>query len=100
MWMLFDDARPDGAKPRLYAGPRSIVVAQRVNEVVAALEEVRRGLGAGLHAAGYLAYAAGHALDPALADSARDRGGPLVAFGLYDGFETPDLGALLPPPEG
>jgi para-aminobenzoate synthetase/4-amino-4-deoxychorismate lyase len=100
MWMLFDDARPGGARPRLYARPRSIVVARRLDEVMPALEEVRRGVAAGLHAAGYLAYEAGHAFDAALAASAREGDGPLLSFGLYDGVETPDVAALLPSPEG
>ena len=37
---------------------------------------------------------------PSSTASARTSDGPLLAFGLYDGFETPDLAALLPPPDG
>ncbi len=100
MWILFDDARPGAAPPRLYRAPRSVVVARRIEEVLPALEQVRAAVAAGAHAAGWLAYEAGHAFDPALADSVRGGEGPLLAFGLYDGFATPDLAALLPSPDG
>ncbi|MCY7338580.1 MAG: aminodeoxychorismate synthase component I [Sphingomonas bacterium] len=100
MWNLFDDARPDGAPPRLYAEPRETIVARSIDEVVPALERIRAGVAAGAHAAGYLAFEASYALDPKLAASARPGAAPLLAFGLYDGFEVPDLGALLPAPDG
>lgn len=100
MWILFDDARPGGAAPRLYAKPREMIVARTIAEVVPALDAVLAGVAAGAHAAGWLAYEAGHALDPKLARSARGWDGRLLAFGLYDGFETPDLARLLPDPDG
>ena len=100
MWILFDDARPGGAKPRLYRAPRAMVVARCIDEVVPALEEVRAAVAGGAHAAGWLAYEAGHAFDPKLAASVRRSNGPLLSFGLYDGFETPELAALLPEPDG
>ncbi len=100
MWILFDDARPGGATPRLYRAPRAMVVAHRIDEVVPALERVRAGVAAGAHAAGWLAYEAGHAFDPKLAASFRASGGPLLSFGFYDGFETPELAAQLPSPDG
>jgi para-aminobenzoate synthetase/4-amino-4-deoxychorismate lyase len=100
MYMLFDDARKGGASPRLYAEPSVVIVAREVEEVESALEQVRRGLAAGKHAAGYLAYEAGHAFDPKLAGSARRGEEPLLRFGLFDGFVTPDLAALLPSPNG
>ena len=100
MWILFDDARPRGAPPRLYAEPRQMVVAERIDEVVPALAQVRAAVAAGAHAAGYLAYAAGHAFEPKLAPTAGGGTGPLLAFGLFDGFSTPDLDTLLPSPDG
>ena len=99
MWILFDDARDSGSPPRLYTAPRAVIAVWRIEEVPAALEKVREGLAAGKHAAGYLAYEAGHAFDPKLKPSARQAGGPLVCFGLFDGFATPDLAELLPSPE-
>jgi len=100
MRILFDDARECGAPPRLYADPSAVIIAREIGEVMRALEEVRAGLAAGKHAAGYLAYEAGHAFDPKLARSARQGKGPLLCFGLFEGFETPDLKSLLPSPAG
>jgi para-aminobenzoate synthetase / 4-amino-4-deoxychorismate lyase len=71
-----------------------------LNEIVASLEQVRAGLRTGKHAAGYLAYEAGHAFDPKLGATARTGEGPLLCFGLFENFETPDLAALLPSPDG
>ena len=70
----------------------------RVDEVVPALERVRAAVAAGAHAAGYLAYEAGHALDPKLAASAREGDGPLLSFGLFDGFDDARPRRLLPRP--
>jgi para-aminobenzoate synthetase/4-amino-4-deoxychorismate lyase len=100
MWVLFDDARPSGASPRLYREPDRVIVAQELAEILPALEQVRAGLRAGKHAAGYLAYEAGYAFDPKLHASARKCRGPLLHFGLFSGFETPDLSTLLPSPDG
>lgn len=100
MWILFDDAREGGASPRLYREPREIVVARELDELLPALEKIRAGLQAGRHAAGYLAYEAGHAFDPKLRACARKGEGPLLCFGLFDGFETPELSTLLPPADG
>ena len=100
MWILFDDARPGGAPARLYRDPRETIVAHRLDEVMPALERVRAAVAGGAHAAGWLAYEAGHAFDPKLAASFRTSNGPLLSFGLYDRFETPDLAALLPAPDG
>lgn len=85
--------------PRLYRRPAQVIVAHELEEVVPALDRIRSGLQSGKHAAGYLAYEAGHALDPKLASSFRKAGGPLLCFGLFDGFETPELSALLLPPD-
>src|SRR6185369_9072395 len=100
MWLLFDDAREGGASPRLYSQPTDVIVAEELSDVLPALERIRAGLRGGKHAAGYLAYEAGHAFDPKLAASARQGDRPLLRFGLFDRYETPDLGALLPSPDG
>jgi para-aminobenzoate synthetase / 4-amino-4-deoxychorismate lyase len=100
MRLLFDDAREGGASPRFYRDPTGIIAARELGDVVPALEKVRAGLRAGKHAAGYLAYEAGHAFDPKLEASARQGDGPLLCFGLFDGYETPDLAELLPSPDG
>jgi para-aminobenzoate synthetase/4-amino-4-deoxychorismate lyase len=98
MWMLFDDAREGGPPPRLYREPVQVIVADDLDEVIPALERIRSGLRTGKHAAGYLAYEAGHAFDPKLRASFRPAYGPLLYFGLFDRFESPDICALLPSP--
>ncbi|HXG99563.1 MAG TPA: aminodeoxychorismate synthase component I [Sphingomicrobium sp.] len=100
MWILFDDARRGGASPRVYAEPREVIVAHSLEEVVPALERVGAAVAAGTHAAGYLAYEAGHAFDPRLAASARATEGPLLSFGLFDDFTVPNLADLLPDADG
>jgi para-aminobenzoate synthetase/4-amino-4-deoxychorismate lyase len=100
MLLLFDDAREGGASPRLYSHPTDVIVTRKFAEVIPALEKVRAGLRAGKHAAGYLAYEAGYAFDPKLEASARQGAGPLLCFGLFDGFETPDIAEVLPSTDG
>lgn len=100
MWILFDDGRPGGGPPRLYSKPRDVVVARCLDEVVPALQKVRDAVDAGAHAAGYLSYEAGHAFDAKLAASARGDPATLVSFGLFDGFEVPDLDKILPSAAG
>ena len=101
MWILFDDAREGAAPPRLYREPSEIVVAHTLDEVVPALDRLRAAIQGGRHAAGYLAYEAGYALDPKLLKSARQGDGPLLCFGLFEGYELCDLpGVLLQPEAG
>ena len=98
-FLLFDDAR-EGGRARLYRNSRQSIVAHSLDDVRPALATLRQGIAAGAHAAGYLAYEAGQALDPALSESARTGDGPLLWFGLFDGFEMPELTSLLPNPAG
>ncbi|RST32027.1 aminodeoxychorismate synthase, component I [Sphingomonas ginkgonis] len=91
---MFDDARHGHA--RLYARPVEIVRADRLDEVGPALERLRAGLGAGRHAAGYLAYEAGDAFEPTLAAGHRQGAGPLAWFGLFDGYERVEPERWLP----
>ena len=100
MWMLFDDARDGGAPPRLYADATDWIIAWTIDEVAPALGAIRARVANGAHAAGYLAYEAGHAFDPRLAASARGADGPLLMFGLFEGYSVPDLATLLPSPDG
>jgi len=91
-FILLDDARGAGASDaRLYRAPVETVVARRVEDVPPALERIDALSRAGLHLAGYLAYEAGHALEPKLAGLAAGRtgaAGPLVWFGAFTGFES------------
>ncbi|MEA3052056.1 MAG: para-aminobenzoate synthetase / 4-amino-4-deoxychorismate lyase [Sphingomonadales bacterium] len=83
---------------RLYRRPTETIEARRPGEVAAAIERLR-----GRHAAGFVAYEAGHALEPKLAPLARDAGpeeAPLLWFGLFDRWEEVDPDRLLPDPAG
>ena len=93
--MLLDDAR-EGGKARLYQDPSEIVEAREPGEVTGCLERLRDRE---RPAAGFLAYEAGHALEPKLAGLGRGEG-PLLWFGLFDAEEEVDAAALLPDPAG
>ncbi len=101
-FVLLDDARAEGAPARLYRAPVAIVRADRVEDVLPALERLRDGVRRGLDAAGFLSYDAGPAFEPRLKPRA-DAAAPLLWFGLFDGHEriardaVPDL---LPQPDG
>jgi para-aminobenzoate synthetase/4-amino-4-deoxychorismate lyase len=97
-FVLLDDARENGAAPRLYRDPVRIVRADTVAEVRSALDALRAARAEGLHAAGYLTYEAGEALAARPVSMAGTR--PLLWFGLFRGYETPDVVALLPDPAG
>ncbi|WP_159976734.1 MULTISPECIES: aminodeoxychorismate synthase component I [unclassified Novosphingobium] len=91
-FILLDDARSEGAADaRLYRAPLETVVAMRGDEVTVALTRIETLSRAGRHVAGYIAYEAGLALEPRLADLLPQRtgaGGPLLWFGVFDGYET------------
>jgi para-aminobenzoate synthetase / 4-amino-4-deoxychorismate lyase len=104
-YVLLDDARVVGAGPaRLYVDPVEIVATRRTADVAAALEAIRVATRGGLHAAGYLAYEAGYALEPRLAACVPTvSDAPLVWFGLFREFETiasGDVADWLPDPAG
>jgi para-aminobenzoate synthetase/4-amino-4-deoxychorismate lyase len=88
-FVLLDDARTTGAADaRLYRHPRAIVTAMRGHEVDGALARIEALSREGLHLAGYLAYEAGLALEPRLADLPSHATDPLVWFAAFDGYET------------
>ncbi len=104
-FVLLDDARVTGAATvRLYVDPVEIVVTRRMDEVATALEALRTATRGGLHAAGYLAYEAGHALEPKLTPLVAEvADAPLMWFGLFRDVEeiaSDDVAAMLPAPEG
>lgn len=89
-FVLLDDARAGdaGADALLYEAPKQVFVAHRPEEVAAVLAaaEAARVAGGGT-LAGYLAYEAGLAIEPRLAERAAARSGaagPLVWLGLFD----------------
>jgi para-aminobenzoate synthetase/4-amino-4-deoxychorismate lyase len=92
--LVFDFPAADGGAPRrlVYSAPRTVLSARQFEEVRPALAAAERALDEGLHVAGYVAYEAAPAFDPAL----RVRPGcalPLLWFGLFDGPEE-----TAPPP--
>ena len=89
-FLLFDDARTGADPARLYRDPVATIVARDMREVRPALAELRRQTSDGLHAAGFIAYEAGYALEPALSGIARECAAPLLWFGLFDGFDALD----------
>ena len=104
-FVLLDDARVAGAAAaRLYVDPVEIVVTRLITDVPVAFEALRTATRGGLHAAGYLAYEAGHALEPKLTPLVEaTAAAPLLWFGLFRGFTeiaSKDVPALLPDPAG
>ncbi len=76
----------DGVAPGslAFTGPRRVVEARALADVGPALAAVEAECAAGRWAAGFLAYEAAPALDPALRIRAPGAG-PLAWFGIYDG---------------
>jgi para-aminobenzoate synthetase/4-amino-4-deoxychorismate lyase len=85
-FVLLDDARPGGGAARLYEKPVDIVATREPGEVRATLARLREARARGLHAAGFIGYEAGLALEPKLAPrAARPEADapPLIWFGLF-----------------
>ncbi len=103
-FVLLDDARLFGGGPaRLFVGPVETIVAHHADEIGPALDRLRGAQAAGLHAAGWLGYEAGLALEPRLGGLPGRTGDalPLLWFGLFDRVETPaSVADLLPDPAG
>ena len=99
-FLLFDDARAGAPPARLYRSPTRQIVADALDEILPALDEIQAAVRGGAHAAGFVTYEAGYALDPALADVARRAGGPLLWFGIFDAFERIDAATVLPDRRG
>ncbi|ARS28617.1 aminodeoxychorismate synthase component I [Sphingomonas sp. KC8] len=105
-FILLDDARQCGAGPaRLYVDPVEVIAADRLDGVRPALERLRAAQAAGCHAAGFIGYEAGLALEGRLEGLPVRQGGcaPLLWFGLFDRFASLDsdgVAALLPDPAG
>lgn len=101
-FVLLDDARSDDARASLYRDLVGEVTARRPEEIGPALAAIRAAGMRGLHAAGYLCYEAGHALEPVLARFAEpvsDDDPPLLWFGLFADcvrLTATDVSALLP----
>ncbi|MEH6758495.1 MAG: aminodeoxychorismate synthase component I [Parasphingorhabdus sp.] len=105
-FILLDDARAEGeAEPaRLYRNPVEIVEARTLGSLESALERISKARERGLHAAGYMSYEAGLALESRLAGHLPDdRPCPLLWFGLFSDYSLlePDaLAQIFPDPNG
>ncbi len=98
-FVLLDDARATNASAaRLYRDPVDTIVARTRSEVATALERLRAEP---RPVAGYIAYEAGHALEPRIASLDYEATRPLLWFGVFDGYdelEPDDIPHLLPDP--
>jgi len=95
-FVLLDDARP-GGRATLYSKPSSFIETRDPAELRACLARLR-----GRHAAGFIAYEAGYALEPKLAPLARvaaQEDPPLFWFGLFERPETVDAAEFLADPD-
>lgn len=104
-FVLLDDARPAGAAPaRLYRDPVAMISAASAEGVPAALSALDEAAAQGLHAAGFIGYEAGLAIEPRLQALASGVAGlPLVWFGLFerhDVIAADAVAGLLPDPGG
>ncbi len=90
-FVLLDDARRANAGPALlYRKPVDRIEAVTWNEVRPGLAALRRAAEQGLHAAGFLSYEAGYALEAKLQPlrrSLEDGDAPLLWFGLFESVE-------------
>ena len=91
-FVLLDDART-GGRALLYSRPLGVIETSDHDEVRACLERLRHR-----HAAGFLSYEAGYALETKLAPFRATPDLPLLWFGLFDAPEEVDAAALLPDP--
>ncbi|MEO0440901.1 MAG: aminodeoxychorismate synthase component I [Pseudomonadota bacterium] len=104
-FILLDDARAaNAAPPRIYKNPVEIITASSPDELKTGLSRIAEARGEGLHVAGYLSYEAGLAMESKLASRLPNDGPcPLLWFGLFEEFETPEpemLAQAFPDPAG
>jgi para-aminobenzoate synthetase/4-amino-4-deoxychorismate lyase len=75
---------PGGGRSFRFAGPRGVLRAETTDEVLPVLAAVERAVAEGLHAAGFVAYEAAPAFDPAFRTHPPDPRLPLAWFALYE----------------
>ncbi|HET7232335.1 MAG TPA: aminodeoxychorismate synthase component I [Longimicrobium sp.] len=83
--LRFDSLDPRrGPRSFRFAGPRAVLRADAVEDVLPVLAAVEAAAADGLHAAGFVAYEAAPAFDPALAAHPRDPRLPLAWFAVFE----------------
>ncbi|HST62527.1 MAG TPA: aminodeoxychorismate synthase component I [Longimicrobium sp.] len=75
---------PGGGRSFRFDGARGVLRADTLDEVLPVLAAVERAVAEGLHAAGFVAYEAAPAFDPAFATHPPDPRLPLAWFTLYE----------------
>jgi len=94
-FVLLEDRLNRAAPAWLYRDPIGIVRCNRSEALDAAFAALDAGLSRGLHAAGFLSYELGYALEPALAGLTPPvRDTPLMWFGLFQAPRPVDARAL------
>ena len=99
-FVLLDDARDGGAPARLYRAPVRVVERARSRWCARRSTSCAPHARPGSHAAGFLSYEAGAALEPVLGEPVTGSA-PLLWFGLFDDYREiapGDVPALLPDP--
>ncbi len=105
-FILLDDARDEGeaASARLYSNPVEIVEARTPEDLGVALDTLAKAEQRGLHAAGYMSYEAGLAMEARLTERLPgERACPLAWFGLFEDYallEPDAVAAQLPDAKG
>jgi para-aminobenzoate synthetase/4-amino-4-deoxychorismate lyase len=84
--VLLHSAAPNGNSrySRLFTTPFKILAACQPNEIPVLFDGIEEAIGHGFYAAGYFAYEAGSAFEPAAAQQQSREGQPLAWFGLYE----------------
>lgn len=84
-FVLLDNSSGTHSPSLLFTDPKEIVCAETSEDVGAALERIEAAVADGLHAAGFLSYELGYALEPRIAGQMPQRRNvPLLWFGLYN----------------
>ena len=82
--LIFDFPDASGEASRLcLSAPRRVIIASSLGEVIPALHEVENEVNSGATAAGFIAYEAASAFDPALKTPPPSEL-PLLWFGIFD----------------
>ena len=87
-FVIFDDAR-SSSQIRIYRNPSEIVETSDPTEIKSCLRKIQAAVDGGSHAAGFLSYGAGFALEPRLAPllAVQEEQYPLLWFGLFENAE-------------
>lgn len=84
-FVLIDDNLSPGGQSLFFGEPRDLVVCHDPSDWGASVRRIERAVEQGLHAAGFLSYELGYAVEPRLSALMPPvRRSPLIYFGLFD----------------